>query len=172
MLSKTFRVLIHADPETLWSVLIDRTKNPGRYQVGITETRISSPGQHSFIRESIVHGQSVKERITTDAHNGEVSELILSHPSFTGALRWKVVPTARQSPVAPVYLECHAELVPIDLVISGVLRGEAESSIDIERELDTIREAAEAKARIPLGGDNRYNPPEPPRRSEVARGNR
>jgi hypothetical protein len=143
MLVKTLRVLVHAEHDTLWNLLLDRLQNPGRFIPGITETRIVEKTGNVTVREMKLHGELVREQITVAPYDNELRHELLDHPQFTGLIVTKVVPTARQSPVAPLHLEYHLELQPKSFHTQGVVQGEAEIVAELEAEMQRLKSRAE-----------------------------
>ena len=143
MLVKTMQVLVHAQHDTLWNLLMDRLENPGRYMPGVTDARIIDHTNHVWAREMKLHGDLVKERIEVKAHDSVLRHELLEHPQFTGVIVTRIVKTARQSPVAPQYLEYDLELQTKSFHVQGALRGEDEIVSDIEVEMQKLKSRAE-----------------------------
>lgn len=144
MFIKTLRILIHADNETVWKVLVNRVMNPQDHIMGVTKTNILEESENMILREVTIHGIRVREKVTVNHTDREVKHEILDHPAFTGTIDIKIVPTARQSPVAPQHLEYHVNLLRKSLQVTGVMRGEEEAVIDFDTELKDIKARAEA----------------------------
>lgn len=143
MLIRTLQVLVHSEHKTLWNMLIDRLQHPERYMLGVSEARITEQGEDEFLSEMTLHGEPVKERVLVRPYDGELRHELLEHPQFTGFIARKIVKTARQSPVAPLYLEYVLELHRKSLKVQGVVRGEEEIINDLEAEMQKIRSRAE-----------------------------
>jgi ribosome-associated toxin RatA of RatAB toxin-antitoxin module len=143
MLTKTLVVLVHAEHDTLWSMLLDRLQNPERFTPGITESRVIEKEGNTSVREMRLHGELVRERVTVRPHESEIEHVLLEHPRFTGIINTKVVRTARQSPVAPQHLEYHIQLTPVSRLVKGVVFGEAEIVSDLEAEMNRLKSRAE-----------------------------
>ena len=143
MLLRTLQVLVHSEHKTLWNMLIDRLQHPERYLLGVSQARIIEQAQDEFISEMTLHGEAVKERVLVRPYDGELRHEFLEHPQFTGFIARKIVKTARQSPVAPLYLEYDLELHRKSLKVQGVVRGEEEIITDLETEMQKIRSRAE-----------------------------
>jgi len=143
MLIKTLQVLVHAEHQTLWNMLIDRLRHPERYLLGISNAKIVEESQDVFVSEMMLHGEMVKERILVKPYDGELRHEYVEHPQFTGFIAKKIVRTARQSPVAPLYLEYDLELQRKSFLVKGVVRGEDETIMDLETEMQKIRSGAE-----------------------------
>jgi len=143
MLVKTLQVLVHAEHDTLWNLLLDRLQNPERFTPGVTEVRVLEKGDYVTVRELRLHGDLVRERVTVRPAESEIWHELLEHPQFTGSIVTRVVRTARQSPVAPQHLEYSLELTPKSLNVNGVLHGEAEIIADLEAEMGRLKSRAE-----------------------------
>jgi len=143
MLVKTLQVLVHAERDTLWNLLLDRLQAPERFTPGVTEVHLLEKEGNVTVRELRLHGNLVKERVTVSPETSEIRHDLLEHPQFTGSIVTKVVRTARQSPVAPQHLEYDLELTPRSLVIQGVVHGEAEIVADLEAEMNRLKSRAE-----------------------------
>jgi len=143
MLVKTLQVLVHAEHDTLWSLLLDRLQNPERFTPGVTEVRVLEKADFMTVRELRLHGDLVRERVTVHPAESEIRHELLEHPQFTGSIVTRVVRTARQSPVAPQHLEYALELTPKSLLVKGVVHGEAEIVADLEAEMGRLKSRAE-----------------------------
>jgi hypothetical protein len=124
-------------------MLMDRLQHPERYLVGITEARVTEESEDVFISEMLLHGEPVKERVLVRPYDGELRHELLEHPQFTGFIVRKILKTARQSPVAPLYLEYDLDLLRKSLKVQGVVRGEEEILTDLGAEMQKIRARAE-----------------------------
>ena len=143
MLVKTLTVLVHAEHDTLWHLLLDRVKDPERFYPGVTQMRVIETDGEVTVRELRLHGDLVRERVTVRPGDSEIRHELLEHPQFTGSIVTRVVRTARQSPVAPQHLEYDLELTPKSLLTQGVVRGEADILADLEAEMQRLKSRAE-----------------------------
>jgi hypothetical protein len=143
MLVKTLQVLIHAEHDTVWKLLMDRVKNPERFIPGATAAVHVAKEENVVVREYRFQGDLVREKITIRPHESEIFHELLEHPQFTGSIVTKVRRTARQSPVAPQYLEYDLELTPKSRLVEGVVFGEAEIVEDLEAEMHRLKSRAE-----------------------------
>ncbi|GFO61577.1 hypothetical protein GMST_39020 [Geomonas silvestris] len=143
MFIKTLTTLVHAEHDTLWNLLLDRLQNPERFIPGVTESRIVEKAGNVCIRELMLHGERVREKITVHPYESQIHHELLEHPQFTGTIVTKVVRTARQSPVAPQNLEYDVDVSPKARIIKGVLYGEAEIVADLETEMQRLKLQAE-----------------------------
>ncbi|HJV33730.1 AtaL-like protein [Geomonas sp.] len=143
MIVKTLQVLVHAEHETLWKILMDRLENPGRYLPGVSEANILERNEGEVVREMKLHGDLVKERIMIRPHGAELRHELLEHPQFTGFIVTKIVRTAVQSPVAPQYLEYDLDLQTKSFKVDGAVQGEDEIIGDIKYEMAKLKSRAE-----------------------------
>ncbi|TSK03843.1 MAG: hypothetical protein FPO08_20485 [Geobacter sp.] len=143
MLIRTLQVVVHCERKTLWDMLVDRLHHPERYALGIADVRLSEEAPDTFISEMTVHGDPVRERVILRPYDGEMRHELLEHPQFTGFIVRKILKSARQSPVAPLYLEYDLDLLRKSLKVHGLVREEEEIITDLETEMQKIRSRAE-----------------------------
>ena len=143
MLITTLKVLVHAEHDTLWQLLLDRLQNPERFIPGVTEARVLEKEDNVTVREMKLHGDLVRERVTVRPAESEIRHELLEHPQFSGSIVTRVVRTARQRPVAPQHLEYDLELQPKSLLTKGVVKGEEEIVADLEGEMKRLKSRAE-----------------------------
>lgn len=143
MLVRTLQVVVHCEHDTLWNMLMDRLQHPESYAPGVTDARLTEEGPDLFLSEMTLHGETVKERVLVRPHEGELRHELLEHPQFTGVIVRKILKSARQSPVAPLYLEYELDLLRKSLKVHGVVRGEEEIITDLENEMQKVRSRAE-----------------------------
>ena len=143
MIVKTLQVLVHAEHDTLWNMLMDRLENPARYMPGVSEARILEKSATVVVREMKLHGAMVKERILVNPHDSELRHELLEHPQFTGFIATKIVRTAVQSPVAPQYLEYDLELQTKSFKVEGAIQGEENVLADLQMEMNRLKSRAE-----------------------------
>ncbi len=124
-------------------MLVDRLHHPERYAMGIADVRLSEEAPDTFISEMTVHGDPVRERVILRPYDGEMRHELLEHPQFTGFIVRKILKSARQSPVAPLYLEYDLDLLRKSLKIHGLVREEEEIITDLETEMQKVRSRAE-----------------------------
>jgi acetylaranotin biosynthesis cluster protein L len=158
MLVRTLQVLVHAEHDTIWNLLLDRLLHPERYMAGISETRILEKSEDVMLREMKLHGNAVKERITVKPYDSEIDHELLEHPQFTGKMVIRIVRSARQSPVAPQYLEYDLELQRKSFKVQGIVQVEEEIIADLEGELHRLKLRAEEMETT----DERSHRKEPP----------
>ncbi|MBJ6751894.1 AtaL-like protein [Geomonas anaerohicana] len=143
MLVRTLQVVVHCEHKTLWNMLMDRLQHPERYMLGVAEARVTEESRDVYICEMTLHGERVKERVLARPYDGELRHELIEHPQFTGFIVRKIVKSARQSPVAPLYLEYDLDLLRKSLKVQGVVRGEEEILTDLETEMQKVKMRAE-----------------------------
>lgn len=143
MIVKTLQILVHAEHETLWHLLMDRLENPGRFMAGVSEAKILERNEGEVLREMKLHGELVKERILIRPYDSEVRHELLEHPQFTGFIATKIIKTAVQSPVAPLYLEYDLNLETKSFKVEGAIKGEDEIITDLKSEMNKLKSRAE-----------------------------
>jgi hypothetical protein len=143
MIVKTMQALVHAQPDTLWNVLMDRLENPGEYTPGVTEARIVERTDEVAVREMRLHGHTVKEKIIIRPYAREMRHELIEHPQFTGFIGVNILQSARQSPVAPQVLEYDLNLQTRSWKVEGMLKGEDEITDDIQAEMNIVKSKAE-----------------------------
>lgn len=143
MLVTTLQVLVHCEHQTLWDTLIDRVRHPERYTLGVTDFTLTEEGPDVLSSDMTLHGEPVKERIYVKPYEGELRHEFVEHPRFFGFIVRKIVKTARQSPVAPLYLEYDLDLQLKSYKVQGVVRGEEEILADLKAEMEKVRARAE-----------------------------
>jgi hypothetical protein len=143
MLAKTLQMVVHSEHDTLWNLLMDRVENPARYMPGVKDARIVERSDDTIVREMTLHGEHVKEKIELMPHESQLRHELIEHPQFVGTITTRVVRTARQSPVAPQYLEYVLELQTKSWHAEGVVKGEDEIIKDIQAEMKKLKSRAE-----------------------------
>ncbi|RQW76695.1 MAG: DUF1857 family protein [Geobacter sp.] len=143
MLVNSYRRLVHAQAGTIWKVLLDSVENPQHYLHGVGAVQILERLPAEVVREMTWEGKTVRERITLDADHGEMKSELLEHPLYTGHTVTHLVPTAVQSPVAPVYVETLVNLERKSLHLAQLVRTEDELVADMEEELQAVKMKAE-----------------------------
>jgi len=143
MLIKILKIVIHAEHDTIWNLLMDRLRNPQRYMSGVTEVRMLEDNGREMVREILQDDKIVREKITVNHYESEIRHEFLEHPSFSGQISSRIVRTSRQSPVAPQYLEYQIDLTPKSLIVEGVVKGEEAVVKVLEYEMQTLKQCAE-----------------------------
>ncbi len=82
----SFSIPVKAEMETLWSVLVDKAENPGRYVPGFIDSEILERTHESMLCRLHTDRFDILERITVDESTHKVSFDLLDHPHYTGIL--------------------------------------------------------------------------------------
>ena len=141
MLVKTLRVLVHAEQETLWNLLIESLHKPQNYQLGVTDAYLLEETGIQILREMRLDGEVVRELVAIKTDEAELLHEILVHPYFTGVITNRIVPTSRQSPVAPLMLEFGLQLQRKSF--HTIIKGEEEIVANLEAEMHRLKSRAE-----------------------------
>lgn len=56
MLMRTFRTLVHAEAETVWSILVDSMENPQRYRPDVEASRVLERLEGGIVKELKIRG--------------------------------------------------------------------------------------------------------------------
>jgi hypothetical protein len=143
MLVNTYRTLVHAQIETVWELLLDRVENPQHYLHGVDGVQMIERSDAGIVREISWEGKTIRERIMPDKEQYRVTSELLEHPLYRGTIVTRVVPTAAQNPMAPLYLETEVRLERKSFHVEGLVKTEEEMVADIEKELRMVKEKAE-----------------------------
>jgi hypothetical protein len=147
MLVKTYRMLVHAQLETVWKVLLDRVENPQNYLHGVDGVQIVERSAKGIVRVINWEGNTVRERIVPKEDENLIVSELLEHPLYTGTIVIRAVPAAVQNPMAPLYLEVDVRLERKSFHVQGFVKTEDEMVADIERELEVLKRKAEEAER-------------------------
>lgn len=147
MLDHTFSVLVHAQMETIWNLLLERVTNPKRIMPGATEVAVVESFASGLVRDIRVYGTTYRELITINEAERWISFDILNHPALTGTLVTRILSTSVQSPVAPHHLQYQVHLERKSFHAEKFLQTEQGLLGEVEKELELIKEKAEALER-------------------------
>jgi hypothetical protein len=87
-------VPVDAELQTIWDVLLDRIEHPDRYLAGVEAFSFPESEADYAVREVVIEGAPLRERITIDERTGEVRYQLLEHPFFTGEVYNELIPPA------------------------------------------------------------------------------
>ncbi len=82
----SFSTPVKASLDTLWSVLVDKAENPGRYVPGFIESEILERTADGMLCRLRTDRFNIVERITVNESSHMVSFDLLDHPHYTGIL--------------------------------------------------------------------------------------
>lgn len=141
MRETTFSTPVYARLETVWKILLDKMEHPEHFIPGVEETKILDRFEGGLVREIRTNGMTIRERAMIDESGGEIRYEIMEHPLFTGFIVNRVVPTSRQSPVAPQNLTFELNWIPKADEGEAALREEMTQAM--QAAVLTIKEIAE-----------------------------
>ena len=82
----SFSISVKASLDTLWSVLVDKAENPGRYVPGFIESEILERTPDGMLCRLHTDRFDIVERITVDESRHTVYFDLLDHQHYTGIL--------------------------------------------------------------------------------------
>lgn len=85
---------VDAELQTIWDVLMDRIEHPDRYLAGIESFSFPEGNEDYAVREVVMNGVPLRERITIDERQGEIRYELIDHPLFTGEVFNALIPPA------------------------------------------------------------------------------
>ena len=133
---------VYASQDIVWKLLLEKAEKPQSYIPSVTEVKILERYNDGFLREVIAQGMTLKERVTIDESQGEISYLILEHPLFFGKVINRVVPTSSvYNPVAPQTLTIEADWGPKDDEAEKIIQ--TNMPTQIQQEVLSLKELAE-----------------------------
>lgn len=148
MATKTFRILVHAQAETVWKLLYDRIEHPLKYQPKILGSRITHRTAEGIIRESQVPDGIIRERISVIKAENAIHTVVLEHPFCNGTIVTTLQPTSLQNPMAPLHIEVQVRLEVKDHG-KGANRYLEDAVVgEIQGEMEQIKRRAEELERV------------------------
>ncbi len=88
-------VPVDASLQTIWNVLLDRIEHPERYMLGVDSFEFLESTEDYAVRQILIKGFPLKERITIDERMGEVRYELMDHPLFQGDVFNAIIPPAQ-----------------------------------------------------------------------------
>lgn len=143
MITTTLRTIVHAQWETLWSLLLDRIENPQRYQPLVVHSKVIDRSDKWVIREMKMQDMFIRERITLDDVEKAIHSELLEHPQYEGTIITRLVPTSTQNPMAPVHLETVFKLEHKSVPLGGGVITDKEMTTALNDEMELIKKKAE-----------------------------
>lgn len=125
-------VPVDAALQTIWDVLLDRIEHPDRYLAGLDSFSFPEGNEDYAIREVIMNGQPLRERITIDERQGEVRYQLIDHPLFAGDVYNALIPADANDPKAKPVVQFRMDWRPLSAEATAV---EAEAAQAIEDSL-------------------------------------
>ncbi len=123
---------VDASLQTIWNVLLDRIENPDRYQGGVDSFSFPESEEDYAVREILIQGIPLRERITIDERQGEVRYQLIDHPLFSGDVYNALIPADEHDPKARPVVQFRMDWRPLNNEAEIV---EAESREALEESL-------------------------------------
>lgn len=107
-------VPVDAELQTIWNVLLDRIEHPDRYLAGVEAFSFPESEEDYAVREVIIDGAQLRERITINENIGEVRYQLLNHPYFAGDVYNELIPPAQDDPKAKPVVQFRMDWQPMN----------------------------------------------------------
>lgn len=107
-------VPVDAELQTIWDVLLDRIEHPDRYLAGVDSFSFPESEVDYAVREVIIEGAPLRERITIDERIGEVRYQLVEHPLFAGEVYNELIPPAEDDPKAKPVVRFRMDWEPLN----------------------------------------------------------
>jgi hypothetical protein len=75
---------VSAPLETLWTVMVDKANNPGKYNTSVQDYQVLEEYDDGLLRQMKNKGKLIKERLTIDAVKYQIMHTLVDHPIFVG----------------------------------------------------------------------------------------
>ena len=139
-----YYVPVDAALQTIWEVLLDRIEHPDRYLAGLESFSFPEGNEEYAIREVIIHGQPLKERITIDERQGEIRYQLMDDPLFAGDVYNALIPPDETDPKAKPIVQFRMDWRPLSPEAAAMER-EAEQAIQesLQQAVNYVRDLAE-----------------------------
>lgn len=139
-----YYVPVDAALQTIWDVLLDRIEHPGRYLGGLESCTFPEGNEDYAIREVVMNGELLRERITIDERQGEIRYQLLDHPLFAGDVYNALIPPDANDPKAKPVVQFRMDWRPLNAE-AAALESEAESMIEesLQQAVNYVRDLAE-----------------------------
>ena len=135
---------VDADLQTIWRVLLDRIEHPDRYLGGVDSFSFPESTEDYAVREVVLSGVALRERITIDERQGEIRYELLDHPLFNGHVINALVPPANDDPKAKPVVQFRMDWQPRTLEARALeLETEAELAESMQHAVRYVKTMAE-----------------------------
>ncbi|AFY70170.1 hypothetical protein Pse7367_1894 [Thalassoporum mexicanum PCC 7367] len=95
---------VNAPLETLWSVMVDKAKNPGKYNTSVQDYQVLEEYADGLLRQMRNKGKLIKERLTIDPVKYEIMHALVDHPIFVGRAFNAILQPTEVNPSDPLIL--------------------------------------------------------------------
>ena len=139
-----YYVPVDASLQTIWNVLLDRIEHPDRYLAGLESFSFPEGNEEYAIREVIMNGQPLRERITIDERQGEIRYQLLDHPLFAGDVFNALIPPDENDPKAKPVVQFRMDWRPLNAEATLVEEEAGEAIQDsLKQAVHYVRDLAE-----------------------------
>lgn len=145
MLTDTYRVAIHAQPDTIWQLLPQWLQAPEMYIHQVDSIKIVEQTETRVVREISWRGTVFRDKAFIDNDNRRINHELQEHPLYEGRYVTSIVPTSVQNPMAPVELQVYLELKRRSFKVERMVQTEAELAADISSLLESVKKKAEKR---------------------------
>lgn len=132
---------VNADLQIIWRVLLDRIENPQRYLAGVDSCDFTEGNEEYAVRELMIQGVPLRERVTIDERQGEIRYELLDHPLYRGDVINALIPPASDDPKArPVvqfrmnWQPLNSEAEALDAQAAEVMKASLEDAVHFVKE--------------------------------------
>lgn len=149
-------VPVNASLQTIWDVLLDRIEHPERYMQGVDSFEFLESTEDFAVREILIQGFPLRERITIDERLGEVRYALQDHPLFRGDVYNALIPPANDDPKALPVVQFRMDWQPLN---SEAQSAEAEGAPILEASLkDAVHYVRDLAEHIEVKKNQAANP--------------
>jgi hypothetical protein len=123
---------IDASLQTIWRVLLDRIEQPDKYMGNVDSFSFPENTDEYAVREVVINGMSLLERITIDEREGQIRYELLNHPLFEGDVYNELIPPAGDDPKATPIVRFRMDWRPKGLEAQAL---ELDTKADLEESM-------------------------------------
>jgi hypothetical protein len=135
---------VNATLQTIWNVLLDRVEHPDRYMQGVESFSFVESTETFAVREILIQGFPLRERITIDERLGEVRYQLVEHPLFQGDVYNALIPPAQDDPKAMPVVQFRMNWQPLNEEGQAVeVEGRAVLEESLQQAVHYVRDLAE-----------------------------
>ncbi len=88
----SYTTSVQASIGTVWDLLLDKIENPGKYLPGVEKSKIIERSDEGVLRYMKTKAFEIREWITIDSKDFEITFLLVDHPKYSGKVVNKVAP--------------------------------------------------------------------------------
>jgi len=139
-----YYVPVDASLQTIWEVLLDRIEHPDRYLAGLESFSFPEGNEEYAIREVVINGQPLKERITIDERQGEIRYQLLDDPFFAGDVYNALIPPDERDIKAKPIVQFRMDWRPLSPEAAAMEQDAAQAIQEsLQQAVNYVRDLAE-----------------------------